>query len=227
MGTHNGIVDFRALFESAPGCYLVLRPDLTIVAVSDAYLRATMTRREDILGHHLFEVFPDNPGDPDATGVANLNASLQRVLNTSTADTMPVQKYDIRRPEANGGTFEARYWSPVNSPVIRPDCTIAYIIHRVEDVTEFVLLKRRDEQQAEMNEELRRRAMKMGAEVYLRAKERDAAEAENRAKNDFLAMLGHELRNPLAAIAAASRVLTICSRRAASRAARFTYRSIR
>jgi hypothetical protein len=141
-----------------------------------------MTRREDILGRHLFDVFPDNPEDPDATGVANLNASLQRVLNTSTADTMAVQKYDIRRPEADGGGFEERYWSPVNSPVIGRDGAIAYIIHRVEDVTEFVLVKRRGEQQAEMNEELRRRAMQMEAEVYLRAKERDAAEAENRAK---------------------------------------------
>ena len=32
--------DFRSLFESAPGLYLVLTPDLTIVAASDAYLRA-------------------------------------------------------------------------------------------------------------------------------------------------------------------------------------------
>src|ERR1700722_13959850 len=38
--------DFRALFESAPALYLVLDPDLRIVAVSDAYCRATMTRRE-------------------------------------------------------------------------------------------------------------------------------------------------------------------------------------
>jgi PAS domain-containing protein len=31
-------IDFRALFEAVPGLYLVLRPDFTIVAVSDAYL---------------------------------------------------------------------------------------------------------------------------------------------------------------------------------------------
>ena len=64
--------DFRRLFESAPGLYLVLAPDLRIVAASDAYLRATMTHREDILGRGLFEVFPDNPDDPAATGVRNL-----------------------------------------------------------------------------------------------------------------------------------------------------------
>jgi PAS domain S-box-containing protein len=56
--------EFQRLFESAPGCYLVLGPDLTIVAVSDAYLRATMTERGAILGRHLFDVFPDNGDDP-------------------------------------------------------------------------------------------------------------------------------------------------------------------
>src|SRR5689334_11448376 len=38
-------VNFRQLFETSPGLYLVLFPDLTIAAVSDAYLAATMTRR--------------------------------------------------------------------------------------------------------------------------------------------------------------------------------------
>ena len=56
--------DFRALFESAPGLYLVLTPDLTIVAVSDAYLQATMAKRAEILGRRFFDVFPDNPDDP-------------------------------------------------------------------------------------------------------------------------------------------------------------------
>ena len=110
-------LQFKALFESSPGLFLVLKPDLTIVAVSDAYLFATMTRRDEIVGRGLFEVFPDNPGDPAATGVRNLRASLYRVLRHKAADAMAVQKYDIRRPEAEGGGFEERYWSPVNSPV--------------------------------------------------------------------------------------------------------------
>src|SRR5579863_3891684 len=101
--------DFRALFESAPGLYLVLTTDLTIVAASDAYLRATMTRREEIVGRGLFEVFPDNPNDPNATGERNLRASLDRVLTLGAADTMAVQKYDIQRPESEGGGFEERY----------------------------------------------------------------------------------------------------------------------
>src|SRR5712692_11191378 len=78
--------DFQALFESAPGLYLVLTPDFKIVAASDAYLRATMTRREEVLGQGIFEVFPDNPDDPHATGVSNLSASLERVLRNQAPD---------------------------------------------------------------------------------------------------------------------------------------------
>lgn len=105
--------NFQSLFESAPGLYLVLTTDFTIVAASDAYLNATMTQREEIIGRGIFDVFPDNPDDPGATGVRNLRASLERVLQNRTSDTMPLQKYDIRRPQADGGTFEERYWSPV------------------------------------------------------------------------------------------------------------------
>src|SRR5260370_15674769 len=102
--------DFQALFQSAPGLYLVLAPDLTIVAVSEAYLRATMTKREEILGRGLFDVFPDNPDDPAADGTRNLRASLDRVRKNRVADAMAVQKYDIRRPESERGGFEERFW---------------------------------------------------------------------------------------------------------------------
>jgi PAS domain S-box-containing protein len=146
------VPDFRVLFESAPGLYLVLMPDLTIVAVSDAYLRATMTRREDILGRGLFEVFPDNPDDPAASGVRNLKASLDRVHARRATDTMAVQKYDIRRPESEGGGFEERYWSPVNSPVLNAAGEMEYIIHQVEDVTEFVRLRQRGDEQQKLLE---------------------------------------------------------------------------
>jgi signal transduction histidine kinase len=190
-------VDFRALFEAAPGSFLVLDPELRIVAVSDAYVAATMIRRDDVLERGIFEVFPDNPADPAATGVGNLRGSLERVLKTGRADTMAVQKYDIRRPESEGGGFEARYWSPVNSPVLDDLRRVRYIIHRVEDVTEFVQLRERGEG--------------MEAEILRRSQELQAANAELRqagdAKNEFLSRMSHELRTPLAAILGFSELL--------------------
>jgi signal transduction histidine kinase/CheY-like chemotaxis protein len=190
-------VDFRALFEAAPGSFLVLDPELRIVAVSDAYVAATMIRRDDVLDRGIFEVFPDNPDDPGASGVGNLRGSLERVLKTGRADTMAVQKYDIRRPESEGGGFEVRYWSPVNSPVLDDLRRVRYIIHRVEDVTEFVQLRERGEG--------------MEAEILRRSQELQAANAELRqagdAKNEFLSRMSHELRTPLAAILGFSELL--------------------
>jgi anti-anti-sigma regulatory factor len=136
--------DFRRLFEAAPGCYLVLSPDLTILAATDAYLAATMTQRAEIVGRPLFEVFPDNPEDPGADGVANLRASLGRVLTRALPDRMAVQKYDVRRPASEGGGFAERYWSPQNRPVLGEDGRIAFILHWVEDVTERVRSRERE-----------------------------------------------------------------------------------
>ncbi|MBV8938634.1 MAG: PAS domain S-box protein, partial [Alphaproteobacteria bacterium] len=161
--------DFRVLFESAPGLYLVLRPDLSIVAASDAYLQATMTLREQIVGRNVFDVFPDN--DPTGAGMRSVKASFLRVVEKGVADTIPVQKYDIRKPEAEGGAFELRYWSPVNSPVFDGEGKVAYILHRVEDVTEFIKLKQEGLARLEENEVLRSRAGQMELEVFLRAQE--------------------------------------------------------
>jgi PAS domain S-box-containing protein len=169
--------EYERAFNSAPGNYLLLAPDFTIIGVTDSYLRATMTRRAEILGRGLFEVFPDNPDDPAADGVRNLRASLQRVLAQRKPDRMALQKYDIRRPPEEGGGFEERYWSPLNTPVFDPDGALRYIIHWVEDVTELVRLKESMRKQALMHEELHARATRIEAEAFLRI---EAVEANQR-----------------------------------------------
>ncbi len=181
--------DFRILFESVPGLYLVLAPDLRIVAVSDTYLRATMTTRDAILGRGIFEVFPDNPDDLEATGVSNLRTSLESVLAFGRTDTMAVQKYDVRRPEADGGGFEERYWSPQNSPVLGANGEVLFIIHRVEDVTEFVRLRQAGRERDALTKALQSKE----AEVYLRAQEVATANRSLQTANAVLARLYHQI----------------------------------
>ncbi len=145
-------VDYRLIFEATPAPYLLLAPDpprFTIVGVNAAYLAATDTRRGSIVGRGLFEVFPDNPDDPSATGVSDLRASLDRVLRDRSPDAMGVQKYDIPLQDGSGD-FEVRYWSPINTPVAGSDGQIRQIIHRVEDVTAFMLAQQSVEQEAEV-----------------------------------------------------------------------------
>lgn len=131
-------IDYEALFSAAPTPYLVLGPDLIILDVNEAYLRVVGWSRQDLVGRYLFDAFPDNPADPGADGVRNLDASLHRVLRSKEPDTMTVQKYDI--PVAGRqGVFEERWWSPVNIPVLVPDGQVAWILHQGEDVTAFVV----------------------------------------------------------------------------------------
>src|SRR5689334_19203462 len=165
--------DLRLLFEASPDVLLVLLPDApkyTMVAATEARLAATMTTREGTIGRSLFDLFPDNPDDPEATGTRNLRASLERVLATRKPDTMAVQRYDIRGPD---GTFQPKYWSPKNLPVLSETGEVAYILHRVEDVTELV-------QATELGEELRDKTRAMEREVVRRSQELAAANRDLR-----------------------------------------------
>lgn len=130
---------FQSLFESAPGQFLVMTPnDFRIVAASNAYLNATGTRRQDIKGRRMFDVFPDDPDDSKADGVRSLRASLEQARETGMTDILPVQRYPIPRSTGEGGGFVERFWSCISTPLKGDDGEVAFIILRTEDVTDFV-----------------------------------------------------------------------------------------
>ncbi len=138
--------------------FAVLRADadFSIVAASQDYLRITRTDAA-ILGRPLFEAFPDNPGLPDADGVGKLRASLQRVIASRSADTMAAQRYDVRLPPAQGGSYEERHWLAVNSPVLDDSGAVEYIIHRVEDAAAKARQAQADREQLLAESETHRR----------------------------------------------------------------------
>ena len=152
MSNQISLSDFSLLFHQAPVLWLVLLPDarFTIVEATDAYLRATLRGREQIIGRGLFDVFPDNPADVAASGVKNLHASLRQVVVTKSVHAMAIQKYDVQRMIEEDDGFDERYWSPINWPVLDASDKLVYIIHEVGDVTTQVLAERSRHVEAEL-----------------------------------------------------------------------------
>jgi hypothetical protein len=180
--------------------FLVLRPDLTIVHASEAYLRATLTWHEEIVGRGLFDIFPDNPADPDARGEDNLGRSLGHVLARGVADSMPIQKYDVRDWVSGNGGWTERYWSPTNAPVFAPGSReVVYVIHHVRDVTPLMRAERAIAEDVIVTRELRETAEARLSELRRQQARlhdaRDAIAAALRNVDDALA--DNELSNVL------------------------------
>lgn len=154
-------IDYEAVFQALPGVVALITPDLVFADVNQEFLNTSRRRREDVVGHYFFDVFPDNPNDRTANGMRNLAASLRRVLDTGERDAMALQRYDVEDPE-RPGEWQVRYWSPVNAPVLGPDGKVALLVHRVEEVTE--LMRARGGPRGG-------RARVLEAELYTRARE--------------------------------------------------------
>ncbi|EST20705.1 PP2C family protein-serine/threonine phosphatase [Streptomyces roseochromogenus] len=154
-------IDYARVFQALPGMVALLTPDLVYADVNEEFLRLAGRTREQMIGRYLFDVFPDNPNDPGASGMRNLAASLTRVAATGERDSMALQRYDVENPE-RPGEWEERYWSPVNAPVCDADGKVVLLVHRVEEVTELIRLR---------GGPAGGRARVLEAELYTRARE--------------------------------------------------------
>lgn len=133
-------IDFAALLGSSPNPYVLLDPALTIVWMNEAYLRATMRERAELVDRPMFEAFPS---PPDSESHKLLIRSLERVLATGRQDEIALIRYDILMP---GGDMQERYWSATHTPLTDEHGNVAYILQHTVDVTELHSLRRlRDE----------------------------------------------------------------------------------
>jgi PAS domain S-box-containing protein len=133
-------MDFETLLSRSPNPYIVVDRDLLIAWMNDAYLRATMRERTELVGRPLFEAFPS---DPSSASYKLLRSSLDRVLRTRSADEIAHIRYDIARPD---GIMEQRYWSATHTPQLDDGGEVKFILQHTVDVTELHRLRKlRDE----------------------------------------------------------------------------------
>ncbi|MEV5490300.1 SpoIIE family protein phosphatase [Streptomyces bobili] len=163
-------IDYAAVFQALPGMVALITPALVYADANEEFLRVSGRRRDQVVGRHLFEVFPDNPENPGASGMRNLEASLRRVMATGERDAMALQRYDVESPD-RPGEWEERYWSPVNAPVRGPDGAVVLLLHRVEEVTELIRARGGRANDRTGNGGSISRGQGLEAELYTRARE--------------------------------------------------------
>jgi hypothetical protein len=113
---------------------LLLDCNLRIRTASTAYERVTLREQGALLGQFLFDAFPDDPNDPQASGTAKLATSLETAMRSGHTDNMWIQRYDIRNPAAPE-EFLPKVWSPTNSPLLDHGELLG-VVHRVEEISD-------------------------------------------------------------------------------------------
>lgn len=163
----SGGLDHAALFAAVPAACVVLDRDLTIVTADDAYTEVTGRSVADLAGRDVFEVYPPEPTDPLSHGADAHRRSLRAALTSGRPSTLLLllHRFAITRPGGTG-QFEPRWWNVVNQPVKGADGSVELIIHRIDDVTDFV---RSHQHGAGGPEDTENQALRAG--LFSRAKE--------------------------------------------------------
>jgi PAS domain S-box-containing protein len=129
-------LNYLALFDALPNPYVVLDRRLYIVGANQAFLASTKRTLDDIVGRWAWDAFPTDPET-----LKQSIASFERVIDTKKPDTMALLRFDVPRPEAEGGGFEKRYWSITHTPILNEAGEVEVVLQNPIDVTELERLR--------------------------------------------------------------------------------------
>ncbi len=144
------LLKYGEIFYNSPAAMLIIAPDApayTMLDVNQAYLQATHTAREELIGNSVFDVFPGNPDDEVSKNIERTIFSFEQAIKNKRQHIMHSYRYDIPIPGTD--QFEERYWTTSNTPVMNENAEVIYFIHSPENVTELYKLTQKEKQNVE------------------------------------------------------------------------------
>jgi PAS domain S-box-containing protein len=125
---------YAAFYHAAPVALMTLRVrDMVMVEANQAYLDMVGMTADQVVGRHLFDVFPESPTNPDGDQQAGLRGLCEAAIETKERAVAEELRYDI--PSGDG--FTVAWWNVVESPVLDACGEVEYLLHFAEDVTEL------------------------------------------------------------------------------------------
>jgi PAS domain S-box-containing protein len=135
---------YQAVFNSSPvgGFLLTPTPEAIILAVNDRFLKMVSRAREDFVGLSIFDALLGSSDDLENTGIAALRKSLAHVIETGKADTLALQRYQVRVSTSDGASrYEERFWSVVSTPIFDDSGKLICVAHSTMEVTDVIAQK--------------------------------------------------------------------------------------
>ncbi|CAN5581678.1 hypothetical protein BH11ACT6_BH11ACT6_12460 [soil metagenome] len=102
--------------ESSDTGFMLLDRDLRIRSVNAAYEAVSMRSRDELVGEFVFDLFPDDPNDPEANGSCQLGMSMESAMRQLDTDHMPILRYDIPDPK-KPDLYLPKLWTCSNTSV--------------------------------------------------------------------------------------------------------------
>lgn len=136
------MIDLATAFDASPNPYVLLRPDLTIAGMNQAYLDVTHSRREDLVGQPIFGKFDAGPGDDAPENVRQVRASMLRAIESRGRDHLAVVRYSMPRALDSGEViFEDRYWSATHTAILNAEGKVVFLLQHTSDITDLESLR--------------------------------------------------------------------------------------
>jgi PAS domain S-box-containing protein len=137
---------YKDIFYNSEATMLIIsidKPFYTIIDVNNAYLKATNSTRESLIGTSVFGAFPANPTDEESKNIERTIFSFDEAIRSKKPHIMSNYRYDIPIPGTN--EFEERWWTTTNTPVLDDDGNVVYFIHSPINVTELYKVTQREQ----------------------------------------------------------------------------------
>jgi PAS domain S-box-containing protein len=185
----------RYLSERSPQPMVAVDGTTHVVTYANpAFAKLVGREVKDLLSRPFAEAVPE--------GVENgCLALLDRVFRTGAPENLAEQEHRQSQPRPI-------YWSYAMWPILGPDGRPMGVMIQVTDATETTLFRK---QAVAINESLLVSATRQHQLTEVAESLSARLEAAVRARDHFLAILSHELRNPLAAFSSGLQLLTLAT----------------
>ena len=116
---------------------MILDREQRYVYANSAYLTATHSTLDGLLGRKVFDCFPDTP-----ERVAAVETLFRATLERGEITRLEAQPFQL---ELEDGSITDAYWQAVQDPIFDRDGEVIGLIQRAEDITQQVELQTRNE----------------------------------------------------------------------------------